>query len=822
MVSNAAVVARSRLHAHCSLGRRAVALWLGAFGLAVGAPAATLYVAADGSDGNPGTFARPLASLDGARQAVRSSGRLGREPIEVRFRAGVYRLPKTVVFTAADSGSATAPVLYRAETGAEVVISGGKQLTLTWQPIGRGIFSAAVPPGLNLDELFVNGVLEWMARYPNYDPAVAIYGGYAPDAFSRERAARWADPAGGYIHAMHSQLWGDYHYRITGKNPDGSVTYEGGWQNNRPMGMHERYRFVENIREELDAPGEWFHDRRANRLLFMPPAGLDLTKAKIEVSQLRSLVEWRGTRQQPVRFIALQGFTFRHANRTFMDTREPLLRSDWRIYRGGAVLFTGAEDCLLDHCTLDRLGGNAVVVSNYNRRVVIRTSWIQGCGASGVVFVGSPAAVRSPLFAYEQRATLAGIDRTPGPLTEDYPAECTVEDCLITAIGRVEKQVAGVEISMARRIVVRNCTICGVPRAGINISEGTWGGHLIEGCDVFDTVLETGDHGSFNSWGRDRFWELRDTPEHEAAELALLDAAEPTIIRNSRWRCDHGWDIDLDDGSSNYEIYNNLLLAGGLKLREGFRRQVWNNIIVNNSLHPHVWFPDSGDTFTHNLVMGPYRPALMGAGRWGREVDFNLFTTNETDRTRFAAHGVDAHSLVGNPRFVDPAAGDFRVKAGSPALAIGFQNFPMDDFGVRDPWLRRHARTPGIPPLRYVSTAANAIVYDWLSAEIRDLEGEEYSAFGLAAEAGGVLVLDAPGQAEAVQVGLRTGDVIIACGGAAVKTVRDLIDRIAAAPAALPFTVKIRREQEDFEVVLPARPSPPRRSSASASTPRGH
>jgi hypothetical protein len=29
---------------------------------------------------------------------------------------------------------------------------------------------------------------------------------------------------------------------------------------------------------------------------------------------------------------------------------------------------------------------------------------------------------------------------------------------------------------------------------------------VIEFCDVFVTVKETGDHGSFNSWGRDRYW----------------------------------------------------------------------------------------------------------------------------------------------------------------------------------------------------------------------------------------------------------------------------------------------------------------------------
>ena len=127
---------------------------------------------------------------------------------------------------------------------------------------------------------------------------------------------------------------------------------------------------------------------------------------------------------------------------------------------------------------------------------------------------------------------LTKIDRTPGPKTENYPAECTVEDCLIHGIGRVERQPAGVQISMAYRITVRDTSIYDCARSGINISEGTWGGHLIERCDVFDTVLETHDHGSFNSWGRDRFWTRnhRGVSEPEVKKdpkLPYLDAMQP-------------------------------------------------------------------------------------------------------------------------------------------------------------------------------------------------------------------------------------------------------------------------------------------------------
>jgi hypothetical protein len=196
--------------------------------------------------------------------------------------------------------------------------------------------------------------------------------------------------------------------------------------------------------------------------------------------RLRHLVEFQGSLEKPVKHITLQGFTVRHAARTFMDCKEPLLRSDWAIYRGGAFLLTGTEDIDILDCEFDQVGGNAIFVNNYNRRVLIKGCHIHDTGASGVCFVGDPAAVRDPLFEYNQTQDLTKVDLTPGPKSDNYPADSVVEDCLIHGIGRVERQPAGVQISMAKGITVRDTSIYDCARAGINVSEGTWGGHLID------------------------------------------------------------------------------------------------------------------------------------------------------------------------------------------------------------------------------------------------------------------------------------------------------------------------------------------------------
>ncbi len=775
--------------------------------------ASTLFVSPAGDDANPGTQAKPFATLARAQMAVRQSK--DKSPATVWLRGGTYYLAATLVFTAEDAGTANAPVNWQAWPGDQSVISGGAKLALRWEAFRDGIMKAQVPAGFATDQLFVNGERQTLARYPNFDPTIRILNGYEKDAFSPERAARWADPRGGFIHAMHQHMWGDFHYLITGKDSAGRLTYEGGWQNNRRMGMHEEYRFVENIFEELDAPGEWFLEDKTRTLYFHPPAGLDLATATVEGVRLRHLIEFRGSAERPVKFISLKGLTFRHAARTFMDNKEPLLRSDWTTYRGGAVFFNGAEDCALEDCLLDQLGGNAIFVNNYNRRINIRACEIAKAGGNGVAFVGDPQAVRSPLFEYNQVQELAKVDRTPGPKTRNYPADCLVEDCLIHLTGRVEKQTAAVQIAMAQDITVRHCSIYDMPRAGINIGDGCWGGHVIEFCDVFDTVKETGDHGSFNSWGRDRFWrpsiEEVNAWVKAAPELPLLDVVKPVILRNNRWRCDHGWDIDLDDGSSNYEIRNNLCLNGGLKNREGFQRVVENNVIVNNSFHPHVWYAESQDVFRRNIVFGAYQPIRVNQP-WGKECDFNLVHQTEADGEKPATmlqaqSGRDEHSIVADATFVDPARGDYRVQPGSPALKFGFQNFPMDQFGVQSSKLKARARTPELPTPKPGSTKEasqrDGRVVDWLGGKIKNVVGlGEVSAAGLPREIG-VSIVAAPPDSVLAKAGLREGDVILKCTDRDLSTVAELLAAFRAPPSGGKLKLEIIRAQQRMKIELP-------------------
>jgi hypothetical protein len=106
--------------------------------------------------------------------------------------------------------------------------------------------------------------------------------------------------------------------------------------------------------------------------------------------------------------------------------------------------------------------------------------------------------------------------------------------------------------------------------------------------------------------------------------------------------------------------------------------------------------------------------------------------------------GRDTHSIVADALFVNPAKGDYRVKEGSPALALGFVNFPMDQFGVTKPELKAIARTPQFPAANSTpapSRSRDGTLKSWLGATVRNIRDEgEMSAFGLPG-AKGILVL---------------------------------------------------------------------------------
>ena len=769
-----------------------------------------IFVATTGDDSNPGTKDKPLKTIAAAQAAARVHPNHGKAPLTVAVLPGTYYVGKTIVFTTADSGTQAAPVTYSGSGAA--TLSGGVNLSgLTWSAYKNDIMQATVPSsvstGMSFDVLFLNGQRQIMARYPNYDPSklTTPFQGVAGDYQSRP--SKWAKPPTGevYAHCMHTSDWGSQHYVMTGVS--GSLNLSKALCNGRASNANSSG-VVENVLDELDAPGEWYFDKAAGTLYFYPPTGTDLSTALIEAAGLETIIQFQGTSTAPVKYVNLDGFRYNATSRTFGKCNEQVLKSDWVIYRGGGLFLSGVEDSAITNSFFDALGGNALFVSGYARRMNIQTNKFVGIGASAILLMGVSSAVRNPGFGYSGGTAVGSLDKTAGPKTDDYPAQCTVTDNLIHDIGYPQKQVAGIGLDMASEITISHNSIYNMPRAGINIGDGCWGGHIIEYNDVFDTVLETGDHGSFNSWGRDRYWDPTvgtiDSRVASSPGLEVLDATKPVIMRNNRWRCDKGWDVDLDDGSTNYQITNNIFLAGGLKWREGYHRTGDNNMFaVGARMSVHVWPKNSDDVFTHNIFHN-YDPANPEA--WGKTVDYNLFTDAASLNTAHG-YGVDKNSAsASDPGYVDTAHGNYQLSAASPALALGIKSIPADSYGVVSLSLKAQARTPSFgataTPANPDGGMRDPNPITWRGAQVKNLIGlDERSATGLGSDVG-VLVVTIPAGSQAATDGFKNYDVILQFSGQSVVSLDDLNRLYTAATVGQHVAVGVHRDQQDTTLTI--------------------
>lgn len=727
------------------------------------------YVSPTGNDRWAGTETKPFATLARAQRAVRAVKR--DKPLHVWLREGTHYLDAPLTFGAEDSGAPTAPVTYAAHPQEKAVLSGGRSLSCRWTHYKNGIMKTPVPAGLTFTQLFVNGKRQIRARYPNFDPSEPGRSGYVqaagaipddvsdpfpePDAemtFSGEapRGVRfdpatftkkqWSHPEDAEIHIFQQAYWGNLQWKLKGlDHRTHSIWFgEGGqqigakWDKN-PAGIGKRSRyFIENVFEELDSPGEWFLNRRENVLYYYPLPGIDLQSALIEVPQLASIIRFAGTQNAPVQNISVKGVRFAHTLSTYLCRYDVPSLSDWSIHRGGAVFAEGTRGCSIQDCWFDAVGGNGVFVNDYNREFSVTGCKFTESGDSAICFVGD-------------------LEKTNGT-QRSFPFECRASNNLVHDCGFYGKQIAAVYISRAKRITASHNLIYNMPRAGICIGDGTWGGHLIEFNHIHDTVRETSDHGPFNAWGRDRAWSLAQshgpytTDRSLDAWDVLVDAMEPVIVRNNFFNEKSGWGLDLDDGASNYKIYNNISVGGvSMKWREGAHREVYNNIWYRAKAAPcfHVGNNFNQDRYYCNITImdpgdtewpagWPWWPQMFhsviappAVGQWFGEVDRNCFFCSKgefqavVDQLRsesgernprrynlkeWQGLGFDQKSVFADPLFIDPENLDFRVRAESPALKLGFINFEMGTWGLTRQFPKKWVTNEEVTSLRERAT----------------------------------------------------------------------------------------------------------------------
>eukprot|EP01052_Picozoa_sp_SAG31_P034353 SAG31_NODE_4004_length_3672_cov_4.391548_2_plen_969_part_00 len=332
--------------------------------------------------------------------------------------------------------------------------------------------------------------------------------------------------------------------------------------------------FVENIKEELTAPGEWFLDV-ANRQLYLYPNGTLDNSTQLVASTLITLISLRGDRDAPVTDVAISGLTFSSTRPTFMQKYRVVSSGDWAIYNGGAVQAAHSVGFVVELCTFSSLGGNGLILQGANMRATFRFNEFVDIGDSAMAAIGETA----------------GIDGYSEPRSANFTS---VIGNFIHEIGLVGKQVSGWCQMLAASSLLDSNVIFNVPRAAINFNDGYGGGSVVSFNLVFSSVRETMDHGPFNSW--DRSPHIFPGSDGRPSMVPAFNHLFGNFFINSGGG---GFPIDHDDGSSLYNDTFNVLLYGGAKNYYGHDKQAMNNLYV---------FPDMVEGGVCILDEGPQWP----------------------------------------------------------------------------------------------------------------------------------------------------------------------------------------------------------------------
>jgi hypothetical protein len=519
----------------------------------------TLYVATDGNDAWTGTLAEPnaaradgpFATLERARDEVRRLRVRGeaRGPVTILVRGGRYGLTETLTLEAQDSGTAEAPVTYRAYPNEQPILIGGRAMT-GWQ-VHRGLVLKADVGAqgfrdVYFRQLLCNGRRMDLARYPNRDPENPVSGGWAyadgepapmyADIPGESRSVlhyresdqrEWAQPAEGEVFVFPRYNWWNNIVPIASVDRANRLITLAG-ECSYPIRPGDRY-YVCNLAEELDAPGEWYLDRTTWTLYFQPPEDADPATMTVCAPLVRTILDLR----EGAAHITFRGFVF-------------------ECCEGTAISLQGTKDCLIAADTIRNVGdynGSGVVVSGGTNNGVVGCD-IHDVGRDAVSLDGG------------NRETLE-------------PAGNYADNNYIHHTGVFYKQGVGVSVGGVGNRVSHNL-IHDCPRFGI-----VWGGndHVFEFNEIRHVDLETADCGAIYSWQVD--WSKRGTEIRYNYLHDIIGFGQ----EHGRWTSPHfNWGVYLDDGTCGTHVHGNIVartVLGGAHVHGGRDNVIENNVFID-------------------------------------------------------------------------------------------------------------------------------------------------------------------------------------------------------------------------------------------------
>ena len=665
---------------------------------ASGASAADFVVSQKGKDTAAGSARAPFATVERAQQAVRDLKAAQPDraaPIIVEIRGGTYYLPAPLAFTAADSGTTAAPVVYQAAKGEEVVLSAGVPLT-GWVAQDGGRFVAQLPEKWKFSQLYVNDQRRPRPMLPKQgyyyvEKSAPIESDQLPHRFiygGDDIRADWKRLSEIEVCIIHS--WNLSRIPIAAVDPRQKLVTLAGttWHSSLNDITPKNWYRLENVAEALSEPGEWYLDEAAGTVTYIPMRGERMSRLTVVAARHAAAITLTHARH-----ITFRGITLAHNNWNVPAKGYSTAQAESII--PGALHANYSSNIRVEDCVIRNTGTYAVAFALGCRDCTVTGCELFDLGAGGV-------SIGPGDWAFDNK-----------PDTFTYT--CTVENNLITHGGRIHPAGVGVLIGHAATNRVTRNTIHDFYYSTISV-----GWRWIPGPNPSHANEISMNH--LYNYGQGRLSDM--------GGIYTLGEQPGTVLRGNLIHDTHrarygAWGIYFDSGSSYIRTENNIVFRnedGGLML-SGMGK---SNVVVNNIFAlgtKNQFYLSGGNEHFHtsfierNILYWDNREAFLFVPPDPR-IHFasNLYwRTTSPDTITLGGEGIakwqerEHGATVADPRFVSVEKDDFTLRPDSPALALGFNPFTLADAGttIKKPKTAKLPRPPHTydpaPPFKHIT-----------------------------------------------------------------------------------------------------------------------
>ncbi|WP_308637876.1 S-layer homology domain-containing protein [Paenibacillus silvisoli] len=788
------------------------------------AAAGGYYVATNGNDAWSGKLSEPNAegtdgpfrTVEHARDVVRAAIAGGMtEDVTVWIHGGRYDFDTALSFNESDSGRDGHEVIYRNVTGEEPIFSGGHAIT-GWTVYQGSIYQANVGTDADFNTLYEGGMRSVKARYPNagYSRVEGKFEG-ADTYFKQFKFAAGDIPAVDDTSGMQVYVWpggplGEWNWHANIIDVDSidyasrtAVLKEG---TSYELGVGSRY-FVQNRLEFLDQPGEFYLDRAAGKVYYWPRSA-DIATAEITAPGDARIVEFKGSSgDAPVTHITFDGITVRGSDS--LPTTEG-------YHTDGMVHMENAESITVANSDIYNSGVYGISMEGHNENNKIIGNRIHDTGISAIRIQG----------AWESTAYVSKKN--------------IVRNNDIFRTGREVGHGAGIDLNETGENVISHNRIHDSTRYGINFLSprpGSIVGKTIDGIVVTRENARDFTHTENNIVEYNELFNVN-TDSQDTGVISSWGADTGNVIRNNRIhdsgvQFSFGFAIYLDDASDGFQVYDNIVdhmqstktdgILSSVFMTKGVGNQVYNNIAADNNVSKAaIETFQLGDEPNNSLVYG--RNVIYNSGdtmyafsNWEEDrfasTDHNVFfadgasaykvagvpNVSDLDGWRSAlGNKYDQHSLVVDPGFMHPEAGDYRPGYASPAYSVGYRDVNIEAIGLEPGYRFATANDP--LDRVFVRRAADTVNRSWMNlaaGETAQLAVSGRTANGYAvsdlsaatvtysSSAAGVATVNASGVVTAVGSGVARITVEVELNGSVQVTDIDVLVGDVFASASL-------------------------------------